>query len=228
MKLLELTSFEIVDLTENFVDTLKVEENDPLNVHFEAAGYETSCVVINSGSAFLTIMTLPVIILFLFILSLLLKCERALCLKNSIRRKLDNFFFNGMILFLDAELLLLMTAGFLTINGVKFEQVEINHLSYYLSYVIIACLILLVIFFCIVLRFCFKNLSTLYFQNRIGAIYSNLRLKGATQSILTIIEISFARRIILSSIIVFCRDYFLLQVLFIWLSSTIIIAIDFQ
>ena len=54
MKLLELTSFEIVDLTENFVDTLKVEENDPLNVHFEAAGYETSCVVINSGSAFLS------------------------------------------------------------------------------------------------------------------------------------------------------------------------------
>ena len=72
MKLLELTSFEIVDLTENMVETLKVEENDSLNVHFEAAGYETSCFVINSGSSFVFLAIIPVITLFFFILTLLL------------------------------------------------------------------------------------------------------------------------------------------------------------
>ena len=50
--LLEIFSYELYDPTEFILNSFPLEETDPLNILFEAIGYQTSDIVFNTGPVF--------------------------------------------------------------------------------------------------------------------------------------------------------------------------------
>ena len=67
-KLFALTQFEFYDMQQYIIDYLHAEESDSLNIHFEAAGYETSSFQLNLGNALIICIAILFIgvLLYLF------------------------------------------------------------------------------------------------------------------------------------------------------------------
>lgn len=66
-KLLLVTNIQVYDPSPIYMFLLPLERSEPVNIHFEDTGYESSDFVLNSGSIGLTIATAPFFILLTYI-----------------------------------------------------------------------------------------------------------------------------------------------------------------
>ena len=106
---------EIFDTSSGLEDVLGALETDAMNIHFEASGYETSTFILNAGPAFILILLAPVYVLLMYLIG---KCCCNQRIKTYALNKVDSFLFNGILQFLEAELILLATSANIQINQV--------------------------------------------------------------------------------------------------------------
>ena len=77
-KLKEMIAFEAIDLKKLLQDILgDVEENEPMDIHFESMGYETSDAILNLGPILVIMVLTPNLLVILAITSCLCCCKRA-------------------------------------------------------------------------------------------------------------------------------------------------------
>ena len=86
-----------------------------MNIHFEATGYDSSDFQVNAGPTLLFIFLAPFYCLLTYVLSRL--CKKQKC-KNWAQAKINGTYFNGMISFMDAQMLMLSTAANINIYKV--------------------------------------------------------------------------------------------------------------
>ena len=66
-------AFDVIDglpVQDWLIDTLGLPETEPLNMNFEALGYESSLIMLNLGSLLFMIAIFPVVALFLPVMKL--------------------------------------------------------------------------------------------------------------------------------------------------------------
>ena len=69
LKLLEALKCELIDTKPILMEVFGVEENDAINVHYEASGYETSDFILNLGPVFFLILVAPIYAITVFLFS---------------------------------------------------------------------------------------------------------------------------------------------------------------
>ena len=72
--LLDIFSFEFFDPAEWISDSFNIQENGPMNEHFESTGYERSDFILNMGLLFLVALAIVPLILLM-----LLSSSRVFC-----------------------------------------------------------------------------------------------------------------------------------------------------
>ena len=112
---MEIVNFEVIDIKDYMVDFLKIEESDPINIHFDASGYETSNVFLNMGPVLVIIVISPIYIGILYLLS---KCCCFTKVRNYLTRVLKKTLFNRMIMFVEGIMLLVSTCAWINIYQV--------------------------------------------------------------------------------------------------------------
>lgn len=129
--LLQYLKVEFVDIKPQLIDLFKVEATDAIDMHFEASGYETSDFILNLGPASCVIILAPLYIFLLALVSKVCCCTR---LTSFTKKRLDGVLFNGIIHFISAEVLLLMTSICINIKQVNKGAAEAKF-SFYLAWV---------------------------------------------------------------------------------------------
>ena len=114
---LEMINFEVVDTQEFILDNtiVDVKESEPIDIHFEASGYETSSAILNIGTVLYVIAMTPFFLGVMYLFSLICCCTNV---RNCFKNRLKKTFFNGMIMFVDGILLLVATAAWINIYQV--------------------------------------------------------------------------------------------------------------
>ena len=74
-QLMEITSFDLVDVSDYVTEVFDLTESEPINVHLESCGYESSFfVVIVGGLIFTCIIVTPVFVVLLLIMIVIFRC----------------------------------------------------------------------------------------------------------------------------------------------------------
>ena len=127
-----------MDLKPYLLGIFQIEENDAINMHFELSGYETSDFILNTGPAFVLILLAPIYILLMLMIS------KTCCYKRAVTYaeiKLKGIFWNGVLSFVEAELLLLTTSANINIFQVSSSITQAN-ISLYFAWTIQALVII--------------------------------------------------------------------------------------
>ena len=193
--------FEVIEVDQIVVETLKAEENAPIDIHFESVGYQYSDAFLNLGPVAIVLVLAPIFALLNYIGSRLC-CQRA---KVWCRKQHEKTFFNRIYGFFDGSFLLLHVSSTINIYQVYLGVIRPNS-SYYFSVAfelaVVPCLLLLTVY----LYSNFKNLNTERLRNRIGVAYQDLSLQGAGRLVICFLLLSFARRAALGFVVTFGRS----------------------
>ena len=74
-QLMEITSFDLVDVSDYITQVFDLKESEPINVHLESCGYESSFfVVIIGGLIFTCIIVTPIFVVLLLIMIVIFRC----------------------------------------------------------------------------------------------------------------------------------------------------------
>ena len=188
-------------------DVLGALESDAMNVHFEASGYETSTFILNAGPAFILILLAPVYVLLMYLLG---KCCCIQRIKTYALNKVDGLLFNGILQFLEAELILLATSASIEINQVSKGKVASANTSLYFA---LAIQTLVVLSFICLTGYLLKNHSRLKedsFTRRFGTVYEKYNVERSPKSAILVMACTYARNFCLAYVITFGEDFLIL------------------
>ena len=140
---------------------------------------------------------------------------------------------NGIIQLVDGELLIITTSSCINIYMVYYSDLEIN-ISFYLAFVVPVILIALFAALYLYVR-CKMNLvepgkfkvkqDKLKEGKRINSVYSNYAIKKVPRTVIVVLFVSIARRILLSMIITFGQGNILSNNILVNASSYMFIAL---
>ena len=206
------------------MDFLKIEESDPVNIHFDASGYSTSNAILNMGPVFVILVISPIYIGILYLLS---KCCCFAKVRDYFSRVLKKTLFNRMIMFVEGIMLLVATCAWINIYQVYSGAIKSTN-SYYFSYAILAATCLYSFAICIYLLCVFSKLKKGEVKDRVGAAYESMRTikyRKSYKSVITVILALKLRLLTIGSIITFTQGNPLVQFSFVSFSSLVIIAL---
>lgn len=117
---LEMMNFDVVDIQEYIIDNsegeIEIEETEPINIHFDASGYQSGDAITNSGTVLIILAILPLFIGVMYLFSLCCCCARV---RTCFRNRLKKTFFNGIIMFFEGIMLLVSTCAWINIFQVQ-------------------------------------------------------------------------------------------------------------
>ena len=147
--LLEISNFDIFDPTEIYCQYLSLEEDDPLSSSFEATGYDYSNVILNLGmNAFLILIVTPGITLIYITLSNICCFKR---LKDYYKKQKDRLIFNGIVTFLEAEILSISACCCINLYQIHRDSEDRDNLGYYASVILLTLVIIFMLILSMVL-----------------------------------------------------------------------------
>ena len=218
---MQILKADFIDVEPVLESVFDFDETDPINIHFEACGYEASDFINNTSSSFFLMLIALIFVLLMFILSKVNCCQR---IKNYAKNEIDATFFNGISLFMSAELLVFATSANLNIYQVSKGEIEAN-LSLYFAW---TTKVVFLLFFIGLISYLWKNSQRLQEENarkRIGACYDKFDVVKSPKASIMVMTSGWIRNFGLSYAITFGRGNLLGQIMFISLSSHFILAL---
>lgn len=219
--LLQTLTVEFVDISDQLTEAFSIGHSEPINVHFEASGYETSDFILSSGIVFVTILFAPVFVLILVVLRRACRCQRKVA--DHLGSRVKGIFFNGIIGFIEADLLALMTSSNINIYQVS-RGAAPKSTSYYFAWAIQVLIVASVIS---LLAFMIRNVKKLTkkeLSERIGVTYQKFNVGKSPKSTILVYFFSQTRSICLSYVMTFGIGSLISQIFFINFSSIAMLA----
>ena len=196
---MKVLAFEFFDTKEINKSLFKVEESEPLDIHFDAMGFETSDPILNLGPNFWFLLIWPGLIIIIFLLS---KCRCCPRVANWFKKQHEHTFFNRITLFLEGSIMFLGVCFSINIHQAYKGVVNMNSSFYFAFIAMVAIILYLLILLCYML--CkFKELQTEDVKKRVGAAYENLAVSTNGQPVLAFWFFSLVRRLAIAYVITF-------------------------
>ena len=221
LEILKIIAFQFFETKEIYISSLGIEASEPMNVNFEAIGYDTSDSILNLGPIFGLMLIASALIILVFFLSKCCFCWiRA---KNFFKNQHAKTFFNRITLFLDGTVLVLAVCCSININQV-YKGVGQKNLSFYFSFSLIAAIFVYILSMLAYLLRKFKDLGTDALKNRVGAVYANLSISKGGHPVMAFWFCTFLRRAGIAYAITFGIFSLVAQLCFVNFSSLFMMA----
>lgn len=209
-RLLEYLTGDLIDVKPYLVEIFGIAENEGINEHFEANGYENSDFILNSGPIFIVLLVAPAYILLMLVLSRINCCPRV---KIYATNKLASIFFDGILSFLEAEQILICMCANISIYQAGQGKIE-KSATYCLAWVVLVFLYLAFIALVIYLVSNFRQLKEEKIKKRVGSTYEKYNVERTPRYAIITLVCILARNISLCYVITFGTEYLIFQLFY--------------
>ena len=145
-EIMKVIAFQFYDTKEITTSSLPdVQENEPLDIHFLALGYDTSDSILNMGPIFWFLLIWPGLIIIIFLLT---KCRCCPRLANWFKKQHEHTFFNRITLFIEGSILFLGVCFSINIHQAYIGVAKINSSFYFAFISMLAIMLYLLILLC--------------------------------------------------------------------------------